>query len=188
MKYKHLRIVVDAVQWKGTNWGEVHEAASSWGWKVLGHDLLTVWKGDTRNRTYRAVLLPVSHWLVREQDGRLYENSPSFFDAYFAPTEEKGTKVVGLLNSSIFDAFSAIKTELDYQDKLPIRTADEAQDVPGFLTLLRRYTRKVEDAWADNGGVEQPDGSVQVEEALHGLRKLAAIAVRAMIYNGVRSR
>lgn len=85
-------------------------------------------------------------------------------------------------------ACRAIWTELEYQNTLPIRTADEASDVPGFLTLLRRYLSKVENGWADNAGEVQEDGTIQVTEALHGLRKLAAIAVRAMLYNGVRSR
>ena len=86
------------------------------------------------------------------------------------------------------EACEAIWSELSYQDSLPIRTSDEAQDVPGFLTLLRRYERKAEDAWADNPGSAQWDGQIQVEEALHALRKLSGICVRAMIYNGIRKR
>jgi len=82
----------------------------------------------------------------------------------------------------------AITDELKYQDALPRRTDDEAKDVPGFLTLARVYMRRCEDNWANNPGMMQPDGQVQVEEALHDLRKLAAIFVRAMIYNGVRRR
>lgn len=83
-------------------------------------------------------------------------------------------------------AAKAIWTELQYQNTLPLR--DEATTVPAFLTLLRVYTRQVEDAWADNPGVKQPDGTIQVEHALHGLRKLAAISTRAMIYCGIRER
>ena len=83
--------------------------------------------------------------------------------------------------------FDAIRTELKYQNELPIRTDDEAKDVAGFATLARRYLRKLEDNWADNPGTLQPDGSIQVEKALHDLRKMAAIFVRAMVYNGVRS-
>jgi hypothetical protein len=81
------------------------------------------------------------------------------------------------------EAVEALWTELYYQDNLPRRTeADEAKDVPGFATLGRRYLRKMEDDWADK------PGTPQVEEALHGLRKLGAIFVRGMIYNGVRRR
>ena len=88
-----------------------------------------------------------------------------------------------------FDAAcDAVWTEIEYQNRLPIRTADEAKDVPGFLTLLDRTARKTADQWADIAGEVQADGTVQVSAALHGLRKLAAIAVRAMVYNGVRSR
>lgn len=85
-------------------------------------------------------------------------------------------------------ACEALWTEMEYVNALPIRTSDEADDVPGFLTLLRRYVRKTEDAWADNAGVMQIGGDVQVPQALHGLRKLAGICIRAMIYNGIRSR
>lgn len=83
------------------------------------------------------------------------------------------------------DACRALWTELQYQDRLPRRMADEAKDVPGFLTLLRVYVRKTEDYWAGRPGTGEP---AQVEKALHGMRKIATIAVRAMIYNGVRKR
>lgn len=88
-----------------------------------------------------------------------------------------------------FDAaMEAVWSEIKYQNTLPRRTereetddrTAEAHDVPGFLTLARRYARKIEDDWAD-----QP---APVEDALHGLRKVAAIFTRAMIYSGIRSR
>lgn len=82
----------------------------------------------------------------------------------------------------------AIWSELKYQNNLPRRTDDEAKDIPGFLTLLRRYIRIAEDDWADNPGEETPYGDVQVPKAQHDLRKLAAICARAMIYNGVKYR
>lgn len=85
-------------------------------------------------------------------------------------------------------AVEAIWSEIEYQNNLPRRTeaestkdaTREAHDVPGFLTLARRYERKIEDDWAD-----QP---APVEDALHGLRKVAAIFTRSMIYCGVRDR
>jgi hypothetical protein len=85
-------------------------------------------------------------------------------------------------------ACDAVWTEIEYQNSLPIRTEDEANSVASFLTLIRCYARRVEDAWTFNPGTVQEDGKVQVTDALHGLRKLAAIAVRSMIYNGIRSR
>ncbi len=91
----------------------------------------------------------------------------------------------GITLEEFQEVCTAIWTEIFYQDHLPRRTDDEAKDVPGFLTLGRRYLRKAEDAWADNPGTGNP---AQVEEALHGLRKLAAIFIRAMIYNGIRRR
>ena len=86
------------------------------------------------------------------------------------------------------DACAALWSELQYQNTLPRRTKDEATDVPGFATLGRVYLRKLEDAWSSTAGEIQEDGSIQVPEALHGLRKVAAIFVRAMIYNGIRCR
>jgi len=86
-----------------------------------------------------------------------------------------------LITREEFDkAVEAVWTEIEYQNGLPRRTASaEAKDVPGFLTLGRRYMRKTEDLWADNACAE---------EALPGLRKLAAIFIRGMIYSGIRGR
>lgn len=94
----------------------------------------------------------------------------------------KTTKQDEVTRQDFDEAMDALWGELQYQDALPRRTNDEAKDVPGFLTLARRYERKVEDAWADNPS-EPVSG--QVFEALDGLRKVAAIYVRAMVYNGV---
>jgi len=85
-------------------------------------------------------------------------------------------------------ACAALWTEFQYVENLKRRTDDEAKDVPGFHTLLRRYLRLAEDNWADNGGELQPDGQTQVTKSLHDLRKLVAISMRGMIYNGIRSR
>jgi hypothetical protein len=85
-------------------------------------------------------------------------------------------------------ALLAVKGELEYQNSLARRTSDEAKDVPGFLTLLRRYLRKAEDVWADTPGELQKDGTTAVPEAEDCLRKIAAIAVRGMVYTHIRSR
>lgn len=88
----------------------------------------------------------------------------------------------GVSRDDFDEAVEALWSELQYQDSLPRRTDDEAKDIPGFLTLARRYERKIEDDWADQAG------NPQVEDAVHGLRKVAAIFVRAMVYNGIRFR
>jgi hypothetical protein len=85
-------------------------------------------------------------------------------------------------------ACEAVWTEMEYRNNLERRTEDEAKDVPGFLTLVDRYRRLTADQWSDLPGKLQPDGRNQVPEALHGLRKIAGIAIVAMIYNGIRSR
>jgi hypothetical protein len=88
-----------------------------------------------------------------------------------------------------FDAaVEALWSEIEYQNALPRRTEDEATEIPSFCTMLRQYTQRCEVAWMDQPGTEQHDGRVQVSDALHGLRKIAAIAVRGMIYNGIRAR
>lgn len=77
-------------------------------------------------------------------------------------------------------AVEALWSEIEYQNNLPRRTDDEANDVAGFLTLVRRYVRKTEDVWADRPG--------PVTEAHEGLRKISAIALRGMIYTKVLHR
>ncbi|KKM14082.1 hypothetical protein LCGC14_1391330 [marine sediment metagenome] len=69
--------------------------------------------------------------------------------------------------------------EIQYQNKLKIDYDIQAKDLPGFLTLGRRYMARAEAAWADKN---------DPTDALHELRKLAAIFVRAMVYCGVESR
>jgi hypothetical protein len=105
------------------------------------------------------------------------------------PDEEWSSPMPRLVTRDEFDrACNAVWSEIEYQNTLPRRTDDEAKDVPGFLTLLRRYTRRTEDAWADLPAEELSEHGPQVREALGGMRKLAAICVRAMIYNGIRFR
>jgi hypothetical protein len=87
-----------------------------------------------------------------------------------------------------YKAMRAVDEEIEYQNSLTRRTEDEAKDVPGFLTLLRRYLRKAEDAWADTRAELQKDGSMAVPEAEECLRKIAAIALRGMIYTHIRYR
>ena len=79
-----------------------------------------------------------------------------------------------------YRAMQAVWGEIEHQNALSRITYDgEAKDVPGFLTLGRRYMARAEAAWADGKGDDA---------ALHELRKLAAIFVRAMVYCGTRSR
>jgi len=87
-------------------------------------------------------------------------------------------------------ACEAVWSEIEYQNSLPRRTADEARTVPGFITLARVYLDRTAVAWTDHAGVENKGHGqdVVVPEALHGLRKVAAILVRGMIYCGIRPR
>lgn len=77
-------------------------------------------------------------------------------------------------------ACEALWGEIEYQNHLPRRTNDsEATDVPGFLTLGQVYHDKTMVDWSAHVGDER---------ALQGLRKLAAIYLRSMIYCGIRDR
>ena len=86
------------------------------------------------------------------------------------------------------EAADAVWSEIQYQNSLSRRTEHEdtddrtaeARDVPGFLTLARVYERRVEEVWANE--------PAPVINALHGLRKVAAIYIRAMVYCGIRWR
>lgn len=75
------------------------------------------------------------------------------------------------------DVVRLIQEELSYQDSMAgtdrANTGDNG--VAGQLVILERYTRKAVDAWTDNAGDEN---------ALHELRKVAAIAIRALVCYG----
>lgn len=78
------------------------------------------------------------------------------------------------------EAVEAVWGEIIYQNSLPRRTEEgEGKDPAGFAVLGRVYLRQLEVAWTYGEGNE---------DALHQLRKLAAIFVRGMVYNGVRHR
>ena len=93
-------------------------------------------------------------------------------------------------------AVEAVWSEIEYQNDLSRRTEEgEAKDVPGFLTLGRRYLREAEDQWADTeagiipAGDEMAGGTgLSYTPANQTMRKLAAIFIRGMIYTGIYAR
>lgn len=79
------------------------------------------------------------------------------------------------------DALNAVNGELDYQDNQAAQgrwggDLGKAKTPQDFLVVLRTYLRRTEDAYTDGGGNNT--------EVLHGLRKLAAIAIRGMVECG----
>lgn len=72
---------------------------------------------------------------------------------------------------------AAINEELAYVASLSARgRSDEAHyGTPGQVLTLQVYARKALDAWVTNPGNDQ---------ALHELRKCAAIAIRALVTEG----
>ena len=78
------------------------------------------------------------------------------------------------------DVYKLIDGEREYQSKLgPDRTDGSDKTVGDYLTMLRSYLRKAENAWTDNAGCEP---------ALDQIRKVAAIAVRCMEDHGAPER
>ena len=75
------------------------------------------------------------------------------------------------------EVIEAIDGELNYQASLggTARADDVDHGVEGQLVSLNVYIRKAQEAWIDNAGPEQ---------TLDILRKVAAIACRALILNG----
>lgn len=84
---------------------------------------------------------------------------------------------------TIEDVFDAIRDEREYQDTLWGPTATRGQHtITEFLTYIRSY---VNEALETMCRVADDDCR---EPALHGLRKIATLAVAAMQQNGVECR
>lgn len=79
------------------------------------------------------------------------------------------------------EVISAIDGELAYQCTLQAQGRADSDDygVQGQLVTLATYTRKAEDAWVNNSGNTQ---------SLNELRKVAAIAIRALLLYGCPTR
>ena len=83
------------------------------------------------------------------------------------------------------EAMEAVWSEIQYQNSLPRRTDDEAKSIPSFCKMGEIYSDRAAVAWNDQQADEE---SGQVEDALHAVRKCAAIYLRGMVYCGVRYR
>jgi len=76
--------------------------------------------------------------------------------------------------------YDVIKGERDYQNALgPERTDGSEKTVGDYLTMLRAYLNRADEAWIANSGCVP---------ALHEMRKIAAIAVRCMEEHGAPRR
>jgi len=76
--------------------------------------------------------------------------------------------------------YEVIDGERDYQNNLPSDRTDNSEKTVGdYLTMLESYRRRASDAWTDNAGTQ---------DALHVIRKIAAIAVRCMEEHGAYRR
>jgi len=70
------------------------------------------------------------------------------------------------------DVYEAIDSERDYQDRLSADRTDGREHAVGeYLTMLRHYLNKADEAWTMNAGDLA---------ALEQMRKIAGIAVRCM--------
>ncbi len=78
------------------------------------------------------------------------------------------------------EVYTVIDGEREYQNSLGSDRTDGANHSVGdYLTMMRTYFRKAEDAWTNKPGVEA---------SLHEIRKIAAIAVRCMEEHGAPKR
>ena len=82
------------------------------------------------------------------------------------------------------EVYAAIDSERDYQESLVDDRFEKPRitlNIAGELVLLREYLRRTEQEYANNPGHVPP-------KVLDGLRKVAAIAVRALEQNGAPHR
>lgn len=78
------------------------------------------------------------------------------------------------------EVYAAIDSERDYQDSLPpTRTEGHNHSVGAYITMLRHYVTKMDEAWTMNPGDDQ---------ALDVMRKVAGIAVHCMEDHGAPHR
>ncbi len=78
------------------------------------------------------------------------------------------------------DVYDAIDSERDFQDNfIAQKGLNQFKSVGEFLTLIRVYSNKADNAWTYNGG----DSS-----SLEEIRKIAAICVACMENHGVKKR
>lgn len=81
------------------------------------------------------------------------------------------------------EVYAAIDSERDYQDDMQVgpdgRTDGRQKSVGDYLTLVRVYSQKADEAYS---------GSPGDEAALHVIRKIAGIAVQAMEVHGAPRR
>lgn len=76
--------------------------------------------------------------------------------------------------------YAIINTERDYQDRLGAdRTVGDQKHVGDYLTMMRAYMAKADEAWTFNAGDKK---------ALEEIRKIAAICVRCMEEHGAEPR
>lgn len=121
--------------------------------------------------------------------------SDSFKEYYsqHKPAPPPLPKGIQITRAEFDAACEAVWSEIEYQNTLDRRTDDEAKSVPSFCAMGRLYIDRTVADWADNPGVAikvpgKVGVPVQVPKALDGLRKVAAIFLRGMIYCGVRHR
>lgn len=75
------------------------------------------------------------------------------------------------------EVYDAIDRERNYQDQLP-RNTEKHQEPLEHLAIIRRIVRDMEDAWYDKPG----------KADMNYMRKIAAVAVRAMEQHGAPKR
>jgi len=84
-KYRKKPVVIDAIQWTGSNWQEVHDWIMQWDLQDPGVSCL---KGIVTIDTLEGVMTASKKdFIIRGIQGEFYPCKPDIFEASYEPVE-----------------------------------------------------------------------------------------------------
>ena len=83
-RYRKKPVVIEAIQFTGTNWGEIHR------WIRDMADISTVIDGIAIKTLEGRMVADVGDWIIRGLKGEFYPCKPDIFDATYEPVDEEG--------------------------------------------------------------------------------------------------
>ena len=93
MKYRKKPVVIEAVQWTGSNLREIidftglHPSAEKWTWEQYAE---VVQRGGLKIFTLEGSMkAAVQDWIIKGVKGEFYPCKPDIFDATYKPVVEK---------------------------------------------------------------------------------------------------
>ena len=78
-QFRKKPVVIEAIQWSGSNWHEMYEFAGHTVY-TADHDGLVVLRVKTLEGEVQA---PPGHWLIRGVQGEFYPCDPNIFEATY---------------------------------------------------------------------------------------------------------